>query len=96
MSYPVLGTVFERRDQGDHMLLAAGSWICYLVLVSIADATWSTSMVSALTRLASVFCFLAAVAVFLGSMPHFLQAPARITATLAIFGGSLQLLERSS
>lgn len=87
----VLGTVFEGRDQGQAMLASAFSWLIYLILVSIADASWSSSLVSALTRLASVGAFVVACSLFLKAMPRFLHTAARITAVTAIAGAIVQL-----
>lgn len=91
MTDRLLGTVHEGRDQGRSMLLTAFAWTLYLILVSIADASWSSSMLSALTRFASVWCFIVASLIFLNAMPHYLHIPARMTVVLAVLGAAVQL-----
>lgn len=91
MAERVLGTVYEGRDQGRSMLLASFAWFLYIVWVSIADANWSSSMVSALTRFASICCFVTACLIFLGAMPRYLRVPTRLTVIIALTGAVVQL-----
>lgn len=92
MSESSLGTVFQRRDQGQSMIFAATGWCFYLVLNSKADLDWSASLVSAIARLGAIFAFFGATVAFLGSMPGFLKVPARLTFLIAFVGGVLQFI----
>ncbi|QGU01733.1 hypothetical protein CKALI_04270 [Corynebacterium kalinowskii] len=91
MTERVLGTVYEGRDQGRSMILASSAWFLYIVWVSIADASWSSSMVSALTRFASLWFFVSACLIFLGAMPRYLRVPTRLTVVIALIGAVVQL-----
>lgn len=96
MPTQVLGTTFDRRDQGQAMLYSAFGWLIYMVLVTIADINWPRDvspalMISALARFGSIVAFVAAVLAFTRTMPESLKLPTWTTAALALLGGAIQL-----